>query len=103
MAESQEVVELGLFGQATAKRIVVKSYGRDGLLGLANPLLTLIARTFGMQIRLKSEDQVLIEMGQDAVAMIKRGYRIGSSEQYEMPPFGVTWHKVTYELVDHPR
>ena len=91
-----------LFGKATPRRIVVKAYGRDSLVGLLNPLLTLVARTFGTQIRLKSEDQVLIEMEQDAVVMIKQGYRIVSSEQYEMPPFGVTWHKVTYELVDPP-
>jgi hypothetical protein len=34
--------------------------------------------------------------------MTKKGYRIASSEQYEMAPFGVIWHKVTYELVEPP-
>jgi hypothetical protein len=55
-------VQVGLLGSAKPKRMVVKTDGRDSLLGLVNPLLTLIGRTFGWQIRLKSEDQVLVEM-----------------------------------------
>ncbi len=89
-----------LFGTSKAERTVVRTYGRDSLLGLANPILAFVVRAFGLQLRLKSEDQVTREMEKDAVAMIKRGYRIAASEQYEIPPFGITWLKVTYELVD---
>jgi hypothetical protein len=82
------------------RRRVVRTYGRDSLLGLANPLLALIVRAFGLTIRLKSEEQVMLEMERDAVAMIRRGYRIASSRQYEAPPFGAVWHQVTYELAE---
>ena len=92
-----------LIGRGRPQQTVVRTYGRDSLLGLVNPLLTLIVRTFGISIRLKSDDQVAAEMERDALAMFKRGYRIASSEQYEMNPFGVTWYRVTYELVDPPR
>jgi hypothetical protein len=81
-------------------RTVVRTYGRDSLLGLVNPLLALIVRMFGVQLRLKSEDRVLLEMERDQVAMIRKGYRIAASEQFEMPPFGITWYRVTYEAVD---
>jgi hypothetical protein len=86
-----------------AGHIVVKSYGRDSLIALVNPLLTLMARAFGFQLRLKSEDQVALEMERDAVGMWRQGYRIVSNEQYEIAPFGAVWHKVTYELVGPPR
>ncbi len=90
------------FGTAKRRRVVVRSYGRDSLLGLVNPLLALIVRTFGLQLRLRSEDRVLLEMERDQVAMIRQGYRIVASEQFEMPPFGITWYRVTYELADSP-
>jgi hypothetical protein len=84
-------------------RTVVKSYGRDSLLALASPLLALIARTFGFQLRLKSEDQVTLEMERDAIVVLRRGYRVISSEQFEIAPFGVVWNKVTYELEEPHR
>ncbi len=90
------------FGTAKRRRVVVRSYGRDSLLGLVNPLLALIVRTFGLQLRLSSEDHVLREMERDQVAMIRGGYRIAASERFEIPPFGITWYRVTYELVDPP-
>ncbi len=77
---------------------MVKTYGRDSLLALLNPLLALMAQAFGFRLRLKSEDQVALEMERDAVAMMRKGYRIVSSQQYEIAPFGAIWHKVTYEL-----
>ncbi len=89
-----------LFQSATPKRAVTKSYGRDGLIALVNPLLTLIMRAFGVQPRLRPEERVVAEMERDAAAMIRAGYRIASQEQFEMPPFEVTWYRVTYELAD---
>ena len=84
------------------QRTVVKTYGRDSLLGLLNPFLALMARASGLQFRLKSEGQTAIEMERDAVAMLRKGYRITASAQYEIAPFGAVWHQVTYELVDPP-
>jgi hypothetical protein len=91
-----------LFGPATPRRVVVRTYGRDSLVGLLNPLLTLMVRYFGMQLRFRSEEQVALEMERDAVAMIRRGYRVASSEQFEMQPLGIVWHRVTYELAESP-
>ena len=54
------------------QRTVVKTYGRDSILGLLNPFLALMARAFGLQFRLKSEGQVAIEMKRDAVTMLRR-------------------------------
>ena len=89
-----------LFGAGHPRRVVVRTYGRDSLVGLLNPLLALMVRAFGMQLRFRSEDQVRLEMERDAIAMIRRGYRVASSEQFEMQPFGIVWHRVTYELVE---
>ena len=84
-------------------RRVVRTYGRDSLLAVANPLLGLLARTFGFQLRLRPEDKVLAEMERDAIAMLRKGYRVASSEDFEIAPFGAIWHRVTYELVEAGR
>lgn len=89
-----------LLGLGRPRPVVVKSYGRDSLLALANPVLTLIVRTFGLQVRVKSDEQVEREMEQGAREMFAKGYRIARSEQFEIQPFGATWFRVTYELVD---
>jgi hypothetical protein len=41
-------------------------------------------------------------MERDAVAMIRNGYRVASSEQFEIQPLGIAWHRVTYELAEPP-
>jgi hypothetical protein len=41
-------------------------------------------------------------MERDAIAMSRRGYRIASSMQYEIPFFGVTYQQVVYELTAEP-
>ncbi len=81
----------------------MRTYGRDSLVGLLSPVLALMVRAFGMQLRFRSEDQVRLEMERDAVAMARRGYRVASSEQFEMQPFGIIWHRVTYELTESPQ
>ncbi len=91
------------FWRSSPPRTVVKTYGRDSLIALVNPFLALMARTVGFQLRLKSEDQVALEMERDAIAMLRKGYRVVSSQQFEIAPFGAIWHKVTYELADDPR
>lgn len=80
-------------------RRVVRTYGRDSLLALASPLLALLVRAFGLQLRLTPEERVLARMEQDVIAMRRRGYRVVSSEDFEIAPFGAAWHRVTYELV----
>jgi hypothetical protein len=47
-----------LFGAASPRRVVVRTCGRDSLIGLASPLLALAVRALGMQLRLGSEEQV---------------------------------------------
>lgn len=89
-----------LLRRGAPKPIVVKSYGRDSLLALANPLLTLLMRTLGLQVRVKSEDQVEREMERGAQEMFARGYRIARTEQFEIQPFGAVWYRVTYELAE---
>ncbi len=86
------------FWRSRPPRTVVKTYGRDSLIALVNPLLALMARTFGFQLRLKSENQMALAMERDAVAMLRKGYRVTSSQQFEIAPFGATWHRVTYGL-----
>lgn len=77
---------------------MVKSYGRDSLLALANPLLTLLVRSFGLRVRVKSDEQVERAMEQGAREMFAKGYRIARTEQFEIQPFGAVWYRVTYEL-----
>jgi hypothetical protein len=93
---------LGLFKPGKPKRIVVKAYGRDSLLGLLSPLLGMFMASLGLRVRLKPEAVVLAEMEKDAEVMRKRGYRIASAEHYEIAQFGVVWQKVTYELIEPP-
>ncbi len=53
---------------------MVKTYGGDSLFGLLNPLLALMAQTFGFQLRPKSEDQVALEMERDLVGRRQIGF-----------------------------
>jgi hypothetical protein len=39
-------------------------------------------------------------MEDDAVAMTRQGYRVVSCGEYGMPRLGITYHKVTYQLVE---
>ena len=89
-----------LFAGAKPKRIVVKTYGRDSLLGLLSPLLSAVLVSLGREgLRLKSEAQVAREMQKDAEVMAGNGYRIVSSEHFEIARFGMAYEKVTFEMV----
>ncbi len=90
---------MGLFRKSKPRR-VIRNYGRDSLIGLLSPLLAAVATSMGARIRLRSDAEVLAKMERDAIAMTRQGYRIASSMQYEIPFFGATWQKVTYELVE---
>jgi len=90
------------FGATGPRPLVVRTYGRDSLIGLLSPLLALMVRAFGLQLRLSSEDQVRLEMERDAVAMTRKGYRVASSEQFEIQPLGIVWYRVTYALTEPP-
>jgi hypothetical protein len=91
---------MGRISKEEPKRVVVKTYGRGSLLGvLSLPFAFLMARQ-GMR---GWQESAAREMEDDAVAMSKRGYRVGSSEERGMAQFGIVYYRVTYELVDPPR
>ena len=80
-------------------RVVVKNYGRGGLLGLISPLFAFLMARQGMN---GWQQRATREMQDDAVAMARRGYRVVSTEEYTMPLFNITYYTVTYELSDSP-
>ncbi len=46
------------------------------------------------------QESAVRDMEDDAVAMSKQGYRVAYSSEYGMPRLGITYYRVTYELVD---
>jgi len=83
---------------------VVKEYGRDGTLFAAvNPLPSVfMVRVLGLQPPVPSAERIALAMERDAVEMTRRGYRLASSYERTFPLFGVTYRKVTYELIEPP-
>ncbi len=95
---------MGPFGKPRPKPVVVKEYGRDSFLGLINPIMTFFVLSGrNMNARTVYQDRLLEKMEKDATAMAKLGYRIASTREYERPALGITYFKVTYELVGPPR
>ena len=95
---------MGLFGDAKPKRVVIKEYGRDSFLGLINPIMTfMILGGRGANYRSNYQDRLLQKMQDDAAEMAGHGYRIVSSREYERPALGISYFKVTYELVEPPK
>lgn len=91
------------FGKAKPKRVVVKEYGRDSFLGLINPLMTFfILGARNATARTKYQARLIEKMEDESVEMQKLGYRVVSSQEYERPALGITYFKVTYELVGPP-
>lgn len=76
-------------------RIVVRTYGRGGLLGLLSPLLAVFMASRGMN---GWQQAAIRDMEDDEVAMSRQGYRVASVEERALPLFGIAWYKVTYEL-----
>lgn len=91
-----------LFGRTKDQpRIVVRQYGRDSFLGMLSPIFAAVyVSVLGSQGRLRYESRLQEQMEQDAMEMRRRGYRIAASQEYEMPPFGIHYRKVTYELAE---
>jgi hypothetical protein len=98
------VLKVGLIGKAKPKRVVVKECGRDSFLGLINPIMTLLILCGrGTTGQSNYQARLMEKLEKDAAAMLKRGYRIASSREYERTTLGISYYKVTYELVDPPR
>ena len=78
-------------------RVVVKKYGRGSLLGLLSVPLALLMASRGMH---GWQEAAARAMEDDAVAMARQGYRAVASGEYGIPLLGITYFKVTYQLVD---
>jgi hypothetical protein len=91
---------MGLFEKSAPKRVVVKTYGRGSLLGLLGPIFAFLMASRGMNGWQQSAAR---DMERDAVEMIRRGYRIVSSQEHGIPLLGIAYQKVIYELVDPRR
>ena len=96
-------VDMWVFGRGTPARTVVKSYGRDSLLVWINPLLAAIQASLGLRVGLRSQADVVDRMQADVLAMADRGYRVVSSEEYDLPVIlapgqRASYYRVTYEL-----
>ncbi len=95
------------FGSGTPARTVVKSYGRDSLLLWINPLLSAMQTSLGLRVGLRSQAEVLDRMQKDVLAMADRGYRVVSSDEYDLPVIlapghRASYYRVTYELIKPP-
>jgi hypothetical protein len=88
---------MGLFGSDKAKRIVAKEYGRNSFLALAVLPIALALGRQGMESRREAQAR---EMEKDAAEMLKRGYRIVSTQEYRLPLLSISYLKVTYEVMD---
>ncbi len=88
---------MGPLGRAKPARTVVRTYGRGSVLGLISPILALFMASRGMDGWRQS---ALRDMEDDMVVMARRGYRVVATEEREIRPFGVSWYRVTYHLVD---
>jgi hypothetical protein len=93
---------MGLFGRSEPQRIVVREYGRDSFLGLINPVMTMMFM-LGRRSPSNYQARVVASLERDAAEMVRRGYRVASTHDYEQPALGITYFKVTYELIDPPR
>ena len=76
---------------------LVKHYGRGSLLAvLSLPVAWLMASRGASGWQEKAQR----DMEKDADEMIRRGYRVVSTEERQVPAFGMYWLDVTFELVD---
>ena len=89
---------MGLLGtQGKLKRTVVRTYGRGSVLGLISPILAFFMASRGMDGWRQS---AVRDMEGDMVAMARRGCRVVATDEREIPPFGISWYRVTYKLAD---
>jgi hypothetical protein len=84
---------------SAAAKTVVRTYGRGSLLGFLSVAFSWLMARSGMR---GWQESAAREMEDDTVAMAKRGYRVASSEELGYPGLGITWYRVTYELIEPP-
>jgi hypothetical protein len=76
---------------------LIKHYGRGSLLGvLSLPAAWLLASRGATGWQEKAQR----DMEKDVPEMMRKGYRVVSTEERQVPAFGMYWLDVTYELVD---
>ena len=81
---------------ASSPRTITKAYGRGGFLGLLSPVLAFFMASRGMN---GWQETAIRQMEDDAVAMVRRGYRVAATQEIGVPLLGITAYKVTYELM----
>ena len=79
------------------RRVIVKTYGRGSLLGLLSLPFAFLMASRGMN---GWQESAARDMEDDAVAMARLGYRVVASGEHGIPLLGITYYKVTYQLVD---
>jgi hypothetical protein len=84
-------------------RLVIKTFGRDSLLVWLNPFLSALQAAVGFRIGFRSDADLLQKMEEDALDMAKDGYRVVSTDRYDLPLLGIPtqtayYYRVTYEL-----
>ena len=80
----------------------MKVYGKAGLFfGLVTMFMRALMSAAGLNAA-SSETRVIESAERDAQRMVEQGYRVVSSEWYEMP-LGLGYQKVVYELADPAR
>ena len=85
---------IGQFEGGKRRRVIVKTYGRGSLLGLLSIPFAFLMASRGMH---GWQESAARDMEDDAVAMTRQGVSCG---EYGMPRLGITYHKVTYQLVE---
>jgi len=88
---------MGLGAGGKRRAVVVKTYGRGSLLGLLSLPFAFLMASRGMH---GWQESAARDMEDDAVAMARQGYRVLASGEYGIPRLGISWYKVTYQLVD---
>lgn len=84
-------------GLVSKPQRLVKHYGRGSLLAvLSLPVAWLMASRGASGWQEKAQR----DMEKDADEMIRKGYRVVSTEERQVPAFGMYWLDVTFESVD---
>jgi len=98
----------GFLGIGARKQRVVRTYGRDSLLVWVNPVLSAIEALLGLRVGLRSDAEIRARMQDDVLDMERRGYRVVTADELELPVLlapgkRANYYRVTYELDDPER
>ena len=88
---------MGQIARGKPSDVVVRTYGRGSLLGILSIPFAFLMASRGMDGWRESAAR---DMEDDAVAMAEQGYRVVASGEYGIPLLGITYFRVTYQLVD---